>query len=98
MGEKVYIFVGKADGQFTVEDGEHKGEVREYANMFVLERITYSSDDYHGRGFKAEKLRCISADVYTDLEVGEIVKLYFDGKRNVALVVSTGDVVSLDCE
>lgn len=77
-----YVFLGWAQGQFETE----KGERRPYYNMYVLSPVSsYVSDDYQAGGMKAEKKKCISADVWQGLEPGERVKLFFDDKGRVVM-------------
>lgn len=93
MDEKYYIFVGCAEGQFETE----KHEKRAYANMYVLTPVsTYESEDYRAKGFKAEKLSCLSPAVWKDLTPGELCSLYFTDKRVVALATSLGNMISLE--
>lgn len=97
MGEKYYIFVGCAEGQFEIEDGPDKGKKRSYANMFVISPVSdYKSDDYQADGFKAEKLSAISPKVWEDLTIGEKCTLYFNDKKQVALATSLGELISLE--
>ena len=35
MGEKYYIFVGHAEGQFKVKDGPNKGKKQAFCHLFV---------------------------------------------------------------
>ena len=40
-----------------------------YANMFVLSPVSsYEPDDYQAMGMKAEKKKCLSPEVWADLE------------------------------
>lgn len=79
-----YVYVGNAQGNFDTEQGK-----RPYFNMYVLNPVsTYSSEDYMGFGFKAEKFKCISADVWAGLEIGEQVQLFFDDRKRVQLATS----------
>ena len=97
MGEKYYIFVGCAEGQFEIKDGSKKGEMQPFANMYVISPAsTYASDDFHAEGFKAEKLKSLSPAVWKDLTVGEFCTLYFDDKGKVALATSLGNMISLE--
>ena len=97
MGEKYYIFVGCAQGQFEIQDGPNRGKKQPYANMFVLTPVSdYVSDDYRAEGFKAEKLSCTSPDVWKDLSLGELCSLYFDPKGKVVLAASKGNCISLE--
>ena len=96
MGEKYYIFVGCAEGRFEIQNGPDKGMMRDYANMYVLTPASdYKSDDYKATGFKAEKLTCLSPDVWKGLTVGEKCSLFFNDKKQVALATSLGDLVVL---
>lgn len=57
------------------------------ANMFVRSPVSsYESDDYQAMGIKAEKKKCLSPEVWADLELGDRVKLFFDGKNRVVMV------------
>ena len=57
-----------------------------YANMFVLTPVsTYESEDYKAFGMKAEKKKCLSPEVWKDLEIGNRVKLFFDDKQRVVM-------------
>lgn len=72
-----YVFVGWAAGLFENE----RHEKMPYANMFVLSPVSsYESEDYKAFGMKAEKKKCLSSDVWKDLEIGSRVKLFFDDK------------------
>lgn len=83
-----YIFVGCAYGRFDAQDAGGTLK-KDYANMYVLSPVSdYTSDDYHAAGFKAEKKRCISPDVWKDLQIGERVRLFFDDKKRVVMVTS----------
>lgn len=96
MGEKYYIFVGHAEGQFEVKDGPNKGKKQAFCHMFALTPVSdFASDDYHAAGFKAEKLRCASPAVWKDLTPGELCNLYFDSKSVVVLASSTGQMIDL---
>lgn len=82
-GYQGYVFTGYAMGNFEPQDG---GEKKPYYNMYVLSPVSdYQSDDYQGFGFKAEKKRCVSADVWKDLDVGSKVRLFFDDKQRVVM-------------
>lgn len=82
-----YVYVGCAQGNFEND----KGEKQPYFNMYVLSPVSsYVSDDYLASGMKAEKKKCISADVWKDLEPGSRVKLFFDDKKRVVMAVSDG--------
>ena len=81
-GYQGYVFVGWAAGRFEND----KGEKTPYANMFVLSPVsTYESEDYKAFGMKAEKKKCLSPDVWKDLEIGSRVKLFFDDKQRVVM-------------
>lgn len=79
-----YVYVGCAQGNFETE----RGEKQPYFNMYVISPVsTYQSEDYQAFGFKAEKKKCISADVWKDLDPGNRVKLFFDDKKRVVMAV-----------
>lgn len=78
-----YVFVGYAEGQFQPENG---GDKRPYYNMYVLTPVSgYESEDYKAFGMKADKKKCLSSDVWKDLEIGSRVKLFFDDKQRVVM-------------
>ena len=77
-----YIFCGWARGRFENDNGEQQL----YYNMFVVSPVsTYVSDDYQAMGYKAEKLKCVSADVWSGLNPGDKENLYFDSKKRVSM-------------
>lgn len=77
-----YVFLGWASGMFETE----KGEKMPYHNMYVASPVSsYVSEDYQASGMKAEKKKCISAEVWQDLEPGTRVKLFFDDKKRVVM-------------
>ncbi|WP_325228190.1 hypothetical protein, partial [Oscillibacter sp.] len=41
--------------------------------------------DYRAYGMKAEKKKCVSAEVWKDLKIGCRVRLFFDDKKNVVM-------------
>lgn len=77
-----YVFVGWAAGRFQND----QGQMTSYANMFVLSPVSsYKSEDYIAYGLKAEKKKCLSPEVWKDLEIGSRVKLFFDDKQRVVM-------------
>jgi len=80
MAYQGYVFLGWASGMFETKDGRKLP----YHNMFVFSPVsTYESEDYKASGFKAEKKKCMSPDVWTGLEPGNKVKLFFDDKGRI---------------
>lgn len=78
-----YVFVGWACGRY---EDRRSQEMKPFANMFVISPSSdYVSDDYEAYGFKAEKKKCISPDVWKDLQIGDRVKLFFDDKQRVVM-------------
>ena len=72
-----YIYVGCASGKFEVENGSK----RDFFNMFVLSPASgFQSDDYRAEGMKCEKFKCVSADVWQGLNIGDHVQVFFDAK------------------
>ena len=83
-----YVFLGWAAGRFETQQGDK----RQYFNMFVLSPVsTYSSEDYEAFGLKAEKKKCLTADVWQGFNPGDKVKLFFDDKNRVVLAALDGD-------
>lgn len=79
-----HVYVGHAQGNFEND----KGEKLPYANIYVISPVSsYQSEDYQASGFKAEKLKCASPDVWKDLDFGTRVKLFFDDKQRVVMAV-----------
>lgn len=89
-----YVYVGNAQGNFETNrvemiDGKSVPVKQPYYNMYVISPVSsYQSEDYVGFGLKAEKLKCVSADVWAGLEIGEQVQLFFDDKKRVQLATS----------
>lgn len=80
-----YVFMGWAAGKFDA-DTDAGTEKKPYFNLYVISPVSaYESDDYQARGFKAEKKKCISADIWKDFEPGDRIKLFFDDKKRVVL-------------
>ena len=88
-----YVYVGHAQGN---SDRERKVDERTvviekqpYYNIYVLQPVSsYVSENYSAVGFKAEKLKCVSADVWRDIQIGEQVQLFFDDKKRVQMAAS----------
>lgn len=80
-----YVFVGAAQGRFDA-DTSTGTEKRDYFLMYVISPVsTYESEDYSAKGFKAEKKKCISPDVWQGLNPGDHVRLFFDDKQRVVM-------------
>ena len=59
-----YVFLGGAQGTFEARDRRRVP----FFNMFVLSPAsTYTSEEYRAFGFKAEKKKCLSADIMESL-------------------------------
>lgn len=82
-----YVFLGWAAGQFEAKDGK----MQPYYNMYVFSPVSsYVSDDYEASGFKAEKKKCLSSEIWEGLNPGDKVKLFFDDKGRVQMVALDG--------
>jgi len=82
-----YVFLGSAQGMFEARDGRRVP----YFNMFVLSPVsTFSSEDYRAFGFKAEKKKCLNAEVWQGFNPGDKVKLFFDDKGRVQTAALDG--------
>lgn len=82
-----YVFLGWASGMFEPRPGRRIP----YYNMFVFSPVsTYESDDYKASGFKAEKKKCLTPDVWDGLTPGDKVRLFFDDKGRVITVALDG--------
>ena len=76
-----YIYVGHAEGKF---EGKNGGGKLPFYSMYVLSPVSsWQSEDYTASGWKAEKKRCISSEVWANLEFGDHVMLFFDDKGRV---------------
>ena len=97
--EREWVVTGWAEGRMEVErdeGGRRYTEMQPYYHLFVLSPVSsFKSDNYSANGLKAEKLRCVSNAVWKDLHPMEVVNLYFDDKKRVALASSTGVSVGL---
>ena len=52
--------------------------------MYVFSPVSsYKSDEYQASGYKAEKKKCVSPEVWDGLEPSDKVKLFFDDKRRI---------------
>lgn len=75
-----YVFLGWASGTFEPKGGRKIP----YYNMFVFSPVsTYESDDYKASGFKAEKKKCLTPEVWSGLTPGDKVRLFFDDKGRI---------------
>ena len=89
-----YVYLGHAEGLFETDQVEMVNGVavkgkRPYFTMYVISPVTsWTSENYRGFGFKADKKKCISADVWKDLTVGDKVQLYFDDRLRVITATS----------
>lgn len=89
-----YVYVGNAKGNYDtgrseVVNGQTVPVMSPYYNMYVVSPCSsFVSDDYCGTGMKAEKKKCVSADVWQHLQIGEQVQLFFDDKKRVVMAVS----------
>ncbi len=82
-----YVFLGAAQGMFETRDNRKLP----YFNMFVFSPVsTYTSEDYRAFGFKAEKKKCLNAEVWQNLNIGDKVKLFFDDKGRVQAAALDG--------
>ena len=82
-----YVFLGWAEGRFEND----RGEMQPYYNMYVLSPVSsYVSEDYRASGMKAEKKKCVSSEVWQDLEPGDRIKLFFDDKKRVVMAAHNG--------
>lgn len=78
-----YVFLGWAAGLFETRNGDKQP----YYHMYVFSPVSsYVSEDYEASGFKADKKKCVSAEVWAGLEPGDRVKLFFDDKQRVQMV------------
>lgn len=68
-----YVYLGNRQGKFTAEDGR---EV-EYRQLFVFKKGE-SKNGYQTNGYQIEKLPVVSADVWKDLQPGDLIKPYFE--------------------
>ena len=87
MEQDVFSVVGYQFGRFMEKDGPHKGEMKDYASLFVVQPMTgEQSERFNYIGSKALKFQCADASVLDKLEPGMKVNLYFDSKERVSLV------------
>lgn len=99
-----WVVTGWAEGLMETQRKDDNGNtvtvMEPYYQLFVLSPVSsFKSDSYCASGIKAEKLKCVSNAVWKDLTPMEVVNLYFNEKKRVALATSTGrfvDVFELD--
>lgn len=87
----VVTFLGAAKGKFKTE----AGELRDYYSLFCFSPVSQqSSDTYSAFGYKAEKLRCVSPDIWEGFSPFDQVDLYYDryGRVCRAVLVKPGNV------
>lgn len=90
MEEKVYV--GYGYGRFKND----RGEMMDYCNVFVLEDFTGNENsDYHYGGQKAVKYRCLRPELFKDLEFGQKVRCFFDGKGRISYMEPAGEESAL---
>lgn len=88
MDYQGYTYMGHAQGNM---ENERTGEKKPYYNMYVVSPVSsYKSENYSASGIKAEKKKCVSPDVWADLEPGCQVKLFFDDKKRVVMAALDG--------
>lgn len=68
-----YVYLGNRQGKFKADDGR---EV-EYRQMFAF-RKGESNSQQQTNGYQMEKLGCVSADVWKDLQPGDLIKPYYN--------------------
>lgn len=85
--QRVYTVVGMSYGSFV--DKEDGRGVR-YANIQVTSPFEEARPgrDFHAQGAKCESKKCVSPEVFADVEVGDTVQLFFNDKDKVSLIVS----------
>lgn len=100
MEEKFYIYVGNAYGSFeeqdrngnSVKNADGTPKMRNFANMFVVSPCsTYESDTFHAEGYKAEKLGCLSPEVWKNLVPGESSTLFHRQEESCTCNISWQD-------
>ena len=90
-----YVFLGAAQGRFEAEDKGPSGTtstvMKDYYQMFVVSPVSsFKSTDYQAFGFKAEKKKCISSEIWKELHIGDRVKLFFDDRERIVMAVLDG--------
>lgn len=87
-----YTFLGWAKGMMEQENrltGEK--QLRPYFNIYVTSPVSsWVSDTYEACGLKAEKKKCVSEEVWKDLQFGAKVRLFFDDKQRVIMAALDG--------
>ena len=82
-----YVFMGWAAGLREPMPGEGSDLVP-YYNVYVVSPVSsFRSEQYEAFGYKAEKFKCTDAGVWKDLCPGDRVKLFFDDKKKVQMIV-----------
>ncbi len=79
-----YVYIGNAQGVFENE----RGQQYPFFNIFVVCPVSsYQSENYQASGLKADKKKCVSPEVWRDLEIGDRVRLFFDDRNRVIQAV-----------
>ena len=85
-----YIYQGCAYGQFE----NNRGQMVDFFNIYVTSEFPqYNMKNYHAEGYKAEKFSCLNGDVLRlgELVQGDYIRLYFDQKSRVCLIVDANE-------
>lgn len=76
MDDIIYTFCGYQYGSFTLENS---GELVKYCNIYVISPMEGKEQkDRRFGGYKAEKLKCTSPDVFEGIKPQDKVKLVFN--------------------
>lgn len=86
-----YTFLGWAEGQFDADDQENGGKIKQsYWTVYVASPVsTWTSEDYHAAGLKAEKKKC-ATKVWDGISIGDKMRLFFDDKQRVVMMALDG--------
>lgn len=74
------IFVGYQYGTFKADNGDRV----EFCSVFVLEDFGEETADYHFKGQKASKYKCVKPDVWAGINIGDKVECFFDSKHRIS--------------
>ena len=81
MDERIYQFCGYDYGTFTTREGDE----RKYCSIFCLSKMEPRQGSCCG-GYRAEKFRCASPDVFEGIEPQDSVMLAFNRYGSVIAI------------
>lgn len=84
---EIYTVVGMSYGSF---EDKQTGNGVFYAQLFVTApfKAAKAGSDYHTKGDKCFVMKCVSPDVFANVEVGDEVQLFFNQYGKVSHIAT----------